>query len=257
MHNTGTQDRALEDFLSAKVLSISIFALLVSLGIIIGGLYFIFDNTPSISGLVPEFFSSTLDIVRNKIESYPFLGFLFEHKFLEYILRILVFMGAGAMLYYTLFVVYGIIIALFVPIFVKDVQKKYYPQVNLRSMGLVRIIFFYIKTAIITLLLFTVLIPAYLIPGLNLIVFLPTYYWFHKTIVFDVSAEINTPEEYKSIKKTKWGELKSHTIFCFLLAHIPLVGILLYPYYIFYVTHYMLNETQAYRYEKGFHAIGS
>lgn len=74
-------------------------------------------------------------------------------------------------------------------------------------------------------------------------------------LVFDVSSNINTAKEYRKIRKLKWGELKAHTTFCFLLILIPILGVLLYPYYIIYTGHYILHETKTLRYEDDFQTL--
>ena len=108
------------------------------------------------------------------------------------------------------------------------------------------------KTIIVTLILFFVLSPTYFIPALNFLIFLPFYYFFHKTIVFDVSSVINNAKEYKKIKKLNWVELKGKTLFCFLITLIPIIGMLVYPFYVIFIGHYIFNETRELRFVDSF-----
>lgn len=245
--------QAFDDFMSPKVILMSIVSIFITISIIFLSLSFIFDYSGEVTKLIPTVFSSMVEDVFKKIDDYPFLSFVLEHKFLVYMLHLLVYLGVGIVAYYTFFAIYAFVISFFNIFFIKYIQKKYYTNVELRGMSIFSSVIFYIKTIIIALSLFIVLSPAYLIPAVNILIFLPIYYFFHKTIVFDVSSVINTAKEYKKIKRANWSELKVRTGFCFMLTLIPIVGILLYPYYVLYIGHYVIQETKELRYVNNFH----
>lgn len=245
--------QAFDDFMSPKVILMSIVSIFITISIIFLSLSFIFDYSGEVTKLIPTVFSSMVEDVFKKIDDYPFLSFVLEHKFLVYMLHLLVYLGVGIVGYYTFFAIYAFVISFFNIFFIKYIQKKYYTNVELRGMSIFSSVIFYIKTIIIALSLFIVLSPAYLIPAVNILIFLPIYYFFHKTIVFDVSSVINTAKEYKKIKRANWSELKVRTGFCFMLTLIPIVGILLYPYYVLYIGHYVIQETKELRYVNNFH----
>ena len=255
MTNRSLMLQAFDDFMSPKVILMSIFSIFITISIIFLLLFFIFDYSGEITELIPTVLSSMVDDVFKKIENYPFLSFMVEHKLLVSMLHLLVYLGVGVVAYYTFFAIYAFVISFFNIFFIQYIQKKYYTNVELKGMNIFSSVIFYIKTIIIALLLFIVLSPAYLIPAVNLLIFLPIYYFFHKTIVFDVSSVINTAKEYKKIKRANWTELKARTGFCFMLTLIPIVGILLYPYYVLYIGHYVIQETKELRYVNDFHGI--
>ena len=255
MTNRSLMLQAFDDFMSPKVILMSIFSIFITISIIFLLLFFIFDYSGEITELIPTVLSGMVDDVFKMIENYPFLSFMLEHKFLMSMLHLLVYLGVGVVTYYTFFAIYAFVISFFNIFFIRYIQKKYYTNVELKGMNIFSSVIFYIKTIIIALLLFVVLSLAYLIPAVNLLIFLPIYYFFHKTIVFDVSSVINTAKEYKKIKRANWTELKARTGFCFMLTLIPIVGILLYPYYVLYIGHYVIQETKELRYVNDFHRI--
>ena len=205
--------------------------------------------------ILPELYERSKVFFYEKIVTLPFSGFLAEKEFLLIIVRVVFFFGLGTLIYFMFFALYGFIISFFAPFLIKGIQKKYYPDLKLEGMGIFSMILLYLKIIPVTILLFILVSPTYLIPGLNLLILLPMYYFFHKTLVFDVSSIINTKKEYKKIKKANWNELKGQTLPMFALGYIPILGILLYPYYILHTGHFILNETRTLRYINNFHGI--
>lgn len=240
--------------MSPKVIFISLISFFITVAIIVFSLMLIFENIGGIQDIFPEA-SKWVNEIIGDLEQYPLLAFILEHKIMMTIFHYIMYFGLGILAYYIFFAVYAIVISFFATIIVKHIQKKHYHNVKLKGIGLFSTGFFYIKTIIITAILFIVLLPAYFIPVLNILIFLPIYYFFHKTLVFDVSSVINTSSEYKKIKRVNWGELKGYTAFCFLITFIPIVGILAYPYYIIYVGHYLFKETGELRHTDAFRSI--
>ena len=245
--------QAFDDFMSPKMLLVSLLSILITISTIFLFLSFVFDYSGEVTKLIPTVFSSMVQDVFEKLETYPFLSFILEHKFLMSMFHFFVYLGAGVVIYYIFFTIYAFIISFFNTFFIQYIQNKYYENVELKGMNILTSVFFYIKAILGTLVLFIVLSPTYLIPAINILIFLPIYYFFHKTLVFDVSSVINNSKEYKQIKRANWGELKARTGFCFMLTLIPLFGILLYPYYVLYLGHYMMQETKELRYVNDFH----
>lgn len=245
--------QAFDDFMSPKMLLISLLGIIITMSIIFLFLSFVFDYSGEVIKLIPTVFSSMVQNVFEKLETYPFLSFILEHKFLMSVFHFLVYLGAGVVIYYIFFTIYAFVISFFNTFFIQYIQKKYYTNVELKGMNILASVFFYAKTILISSVLFMVLSPTYIIPAINILIFLPIYYFFHKTLVFDVSSVINNSKEYKQIKRVNWGELKVRTGFCFMLTLIPLFGILLYPYYVLYLGHYMMQETKELRYVNDFH----
>lgn len=246
--------QSLEDFMSPKVLFISLISFLITIAIIVFSLTLIFENIGGIQDIFPEATKWVNGLIGD-LEQYSLLAFILEHKIMMTIFHYLMYFGLGILAYYIFFAVYSIVISFFATIIIKHIQKEHYHNVQLKGLGLFSTGFFYIKTIIITAILFILLSPAYFIPALNILIFLPIYYFFHKTLVFDISSVINNLNEYKRVKRANWGELKGYTVLCFLITLIPIIGILAYPYYIIYVGHYLFKETVELRHTDAFRSI--
>jgi hypothetical protein len=245
--------QAFDDFMSPKILFISLLGIIITLGVVFLVLSIVFEYSGKVTGLLPIVFTSIVQDLFEKIDTYPFLSFILEHKLLMSIFHFLLYLGIGVVIYYMFFTIYAFIISFFNTYFIHYIQKRYYVDVKLKGMNILSSLFFYVKTILITLILFIVLLPTYFIPVANILIFLPIYYFFHKTIIFDVSSVINDSREYKIIKRINWSELKAHTGFCFMLTLVPFFGILLFPYYILYLGHYIMQETKELRYVNDFH----
>lgn len=254
MPNQNILLQSLNDFMSPKVIIISIISFIITVSIILISLFILFDNSGSIKDTIPEVFM-WIDEILVSIESYPFLSFILKHELAMILFRYLLYFGFGIVGYYIFFGIYGIVISFFAPMLIRHIQKRHNSTIELKGIGTLSTIFFYIKTIIVTIVLFVALSPAYLIPGLNILIFLPLYYFFHKALVFDVSSVINTSKEYKRIKRANWSELKGYTGLCFLITLVPIIGVLAYPFYIIYVGHFMLKETEELRHTDSFHFI--
>ena len=249
--------RAFDDFLSPKVIALSLLSFLITLFLFTAIFYFLFDYTGEWREMIPSVLTQNIQGFIEIIESYPWLAFVFEHKLMIMLLKYFLYFGFGLFFYYLFFALYSIVISFFNGYFILHLQKKYYLDVELKGIDIVGVVFFYMKTIIITAVLFLVLSPAYFIPVLNILIFVPIYYFFHKTIVFDVSSVVNTGREYRKIKKVNWSDLKSRTVFCFLLTLIPFFGMILYPFYVLYIGHYIMAETKELRYMSDFASLGS
>ena len=170
------------------------------------------------------------------------------------IVRYVIIFTVGMGLYYLFFILYGFVLGWFTGSLVKIVQRKHYPNIVFKGIGVIRTIIFYIKTIIITMFIFIILLPLYIFPVTNLMLMLAPYYFFHKTIIFDVASVVNDTQEYQKIKKVNWTELKGITGICFAMSLVPIIGIFLYPLYIIFVSHYMLKETEELRHVINFHS---
>jgi hypothetical protein len=244
--------KPLDDFFSSKVMLISfISAILASL--LVGFLlYILMGSMDSIYGLLPSTVNSYLKVVNDFLKQYIILSFLLEHKFFMWLIHALGYFGIGVVFYYLFFIGYSFIVGVFNAFFMGYLQKRYYQDVELKGMDTISTILFYVKTFIITVIIFVILSPLYIVPVFNIAIFIPIYYFFHKTIIYDASSVINTSKEYRDIKRANKAELKIKTTFCFFITFVPIVGILFYPYYLFVVGHFIFGETRELRYVENF-----
>jgi hypothetical protein len=245
--------QAFDDFLSTKVLLLTALSIIITMGIIFFSAYQLFAYSGSFTSFIPTLFNTIVTYILENLKDYPFLNFIIEHKFITMFLSFLIHFGIAIIFYYIFFLLYSFVVSFFNKLLISFIQKKYYKDFKLKSIPLFYSIFFYFKTTTITVLLFIIMIPIFLIPGLNLFIYLPIYYFFHKTIYYDASSQINNLKEYKKIKYVNSNEIKGHTGFCFMLTFIPIVGLLIYPYYILYMGHYIMRESKELRYINDFH----
>jgi len=242
--NRDTISIAFEDFLSSNALWLSLVSFIITTII---SVFFIYLSVDLIGGSISYLPQGLMENISSFIEQYPFLSLVVEHEIVVGIFHILLYIGLGLVLYYIFFGLYTFVISLFNQVFIKYLRDRHYIDIQLQGMGILYTILFYLKIIVITMLIFIVLIPIYPIPVLNLSILIPFYYFFHKSIVYDISSNINNFTEYKKIKRANKIELRSKSIFMFLLTLIPVIGVILYPFYIYYIGHFIMKETEVLR----------
>jgi hypothetical protein len=245
----------LDDFFSSKVMLISFISAIVTIILISFILYIAMGSIDDVWNIFPSVVNDYIHLINSTLEKYGILSFFIEHKILMWLIHIINYMGIGIFFYYLFFILYSFVIGVFNTYFVVFLQKKYYGEVELKGMSSLSTTIFYIKTIAVMLTLFVIFSPLYLIPVLNITIFIPMYYFFHKTIIFDVSSVINSKKELISIKKANRLELKTKTLFCFCISLIPVIGVLMYPYFLFVIGNLLFTETKDLRYVKSFQDI--
>lgn len=64
---------------------------------------------------------------------------------------------------------------------------------------------------------------------------IPVYYLFHKLLVLEVASVVYSHEEYLEIQKRYGGQSRALSALCFALTLIPVIGVVIYPYYVIVV----------------------
>lgn len=190
---------------------------------------------------------AVIESIKNYLASFTLLKYLLAIDFFAMLFNIIIALNIFILLYFTFMFFYSIVIAFFASQFVKSIQNKHYQDVDLQSMGILYIVWIYFKTTTITLFFVILFLPFFFIPTLNFLLFIPLYYFFHKSLLLDVSSAINTKKEYLKIKKANWFELKFQTLVLFLISLVPIVGIILIPFYFIYIAHIIFDETKVLR----------
>ncbi|MCK9162120.1 MAG: EI24 domain-containing protein [Arcobacteraceae bacterium] len=245
--NKNLISQSIDDFFTSNIIRVTLYSLLITLFVSFGSLYLAFDGFSGIKEELLLFIDGNNWYFLEGLKDSVIVDFILKQAIFSFVLNLLFFLGFGLIIYYIFFILYSFIIGLFTPIVIKDIKNRYYTDVDLYGLSFGTFIWFYLKTIIITIVLFIVLIPFYFIPILNLLIFLPMYYFFHKTILFDILSSINTLQEYKKIKDNNYLNLKIKTFICFIIALIPVVGIILYPLYIIYLSHFVFQKTEELR----------
>lgn len=142
-----------------------------------------------------------------------------------------------------------IIVGLMTPLVVRILQKRHYPDIELRGYGNpAGDIWFLVMTLLKTFLLFVLLIPTYFIPLFHFLTFfLPFYYFFHKMLTRDVSSTIMEKTEYRFILDKKRPQMLSLTALMYCVSLIPIVGILFQLFYVIVLSHWFFEEASRMR----------
>jgi hypothetical protein len=131
------------------------------------------------------------------------------------------------------------IIGFLTPPILRIIGKRHYPDIALVGHGhLGSFVWHFIKSFIIMVGLFFILIPLYFVPIVNVIALnLPFYYFFHKLLVFDVATTITTQEEYALIYTKHAAEIRWKTLFLYLVSLIPFAIMFLTVFFVIYLGH--------------------
>jgi hypothetical protein len=193
--------------------------------------------------------SSLLDInpmaLFESIQSSQILASMLENEYLRWIIEKVVYLVASYFILIIAVIIAVIIVGFFTPLVVKKLKSRHYPPFEIKGHGsLLEVIWHAVKSFLIMILLYLVLIPFYFIPVLNIIAFnLPAYYFFHKMLVFDVGSTLNTKEEFMRIKTIVGNQILLRTFLMYLLTMIPFVGVFFPLLFVIYLSHIFMNET--------------
>jgi len=193
--------------------------------------------------------SSVFDInpmaLVESIQSSQILASMLENDILRWIIEKLVFLVASYFILIFAVIIAVTIVGFFTPLVVKKLKSRHYPPFLIKGHGsLLYVIWYAIKSFLIMILLYILLIPFYFIPILNIIAFnIPAYYFFHKMLVFDVGSTINTKEEFLRIKTIVGNQIRLRTLLMYLLTLIPFVGIFFPLFFVIYLSHIFINES--------------
>ncbi|MBE0497839.1 MAG: EI24 domain-containing protein [Campylobacterales bacterium] len=179
------------------------------------------------------------------LKSSQILSSMLENDILRWIIEKIILLAAGYFLLILSVIIAVIIVGFFTPLVVRKLKSRYYPPFKIIGHGnLFEIVWYALKSFLVMLLLYLLLIPFYFIPILNIIAFnLPAYYFFHKMLVFDVGSTINTKPEYFRIMVLAGNQIRLRTFMIYLLTLIPFVAIFFPLFFVIYLSHLFINET--------------
>lgn len=179
------------------------------------------------------------------IQSSQVLASMLQNEYLRWILEKIIILIASYFILILAVIIAVIIVGFFTPLVVKKLKSRHYPPFEIKGHGsILYVIWYAVKSFLIMLLLYLVLIPFYFIPVLNIIAFnLPAFYFFHKMLIFDVGSTLNTKEEYLRIKATVGNQILLRTFLMYLLTMVPFVGVFFPLLFVIYLSHIFMNET--------------
>lgn len=256
MTETDIFAKSIKDFLTPKMLKISLIPLIVTMVF----LYILFfaaaDSGITALQQIAQASQNGEEIVID--ESAPFyfvwatylIIFLFKYSFTSYIAGFLLY-TVGTIVVLKISVILTIVVIGFLtPIILNKIHKKHYSHLTLHGHGtLISPLWVLLKSSLMMILLFILFIPLYFIPILNIIAFsLPFYYFFHKLLNYDVSSTILSEKEFKVIYETESNKVRLRTLLLYFISMIPFITLFTAVFYIIYLGHgYFIKLEEMYK----------
>lgn len=242
--------KSLKDFFTPQMIKIAIIPLIVTFVI----MYVLFMG-------VANYSLDSLDMVITETqqgheyqipEDAPFyfawsaivLKFLLHYSITAWLAGFLLYtVGTYFIMIFSVFITL-IVIGFFTPMIISILNKRNYPQIKLNGHGsLFSPIYIALKTLLMMILLFIVLIPLYFIPLVNIFAFnLPIYYFFHKLLNFDVASTMLSVEEYKVIHKEKKWRVRFRTLLLYFISMVPFITLFSTVFYVIYLANGYFEE---------------
>jgi hypothetical protein len=232
--------KSVKDFFSSSMLKIALVPLIITMIV----LYILFFTAADFG------ISSLQEIAtasQNGQENAPFyfiwmtylIVFLFKYSFTSWIAGFLLYTIGTVIVLQASMIFSIIIIGFLTPMILGILHKRYYSHLQLHEYGTLPLsIWVLIKSFFMMIFLFSILIPVYFVPILNVIAFsLPFYYFFHKLLNFDVSSTILSAEQYKIIYEKEANNFRLRTLFLYFISMIPFATLFTAVYYIIYLGH--------------------
>jgi len=234
---------SLGDTLSPRVLLVSLLSFVLTILVFIGAIWLLFGGMGALSVWIAQ----SLQSFEGSIEQSWFLSMVSLIFITKTVVAILFFFTSAMVTYYLFLMVYSVIVGLFAGYFIKEIGSIYYPRVAFSGMGLTSYVWIVLKTLLWTILMFLLLFPLVFIPVLNFALLVPVFYLFHKLLVLDVASMLNSSEEYKELKRLYAGQMRGISLVCFGLTIIPFLGVVIYPYYVIVMSHFIFRKTEGLR----------
>lgn len=234
---------SLGDFLSPRVLLVSLVSFILTIAFFLVSIFVLFGSIEALS----VWFVGWMGGLEQSIEQnwlFSLVSLLFITKA---IVGVLIFFTSAFVVYFLFLMVYSLIVGLFASYFIKEIGEKYYKDVSLEGISLLPYLWFIFKILLTGTVLFILMTPLVFVPVLNLLFFVPLYYMFHKMLVLDVSSSINSSGEYVKIKKIHGSPIKMISLVCFGLTLIPFIGVIIYPFYVIVMSHFLFQKTRELR----------
>jgi len=234
---------ALGDTLSPRVLLISLISFLLTLAFFIGVIWLMFGGIGALSLWITDW----LQGFEGSLEQTWIFSLVSLFLVTKTIIGILFFLTSAIVIYYLFLMVYSVIVGLFSEYFIKEIALRYYPDIEVKGLNIGRYLWLVSKTLLITFLLLVLLLPLAFIPLLNFGLLFPVFYMFHKLLVLDVASMLNSKEEYFKLRQTSSGQLRGISLVCFTITLIPFLGVIIYPYYVIVMSHFIFRKTKELR----------
>ncbi len=235
--------KSFSDFLSPKLLSLSVVPFLISF-VIFSYIYFSFgaDGVSSFqvsmdNGVVPF-----LDP-----DAHPVITWILTIGIFKWLFTIFFYLVGAVALILLSVVIATAVIGFFSPFIVKVIRDKHYPNFVIQNENFTatHTTWHFVKIFAIFALIFLISLPFLFIPGLNFIAInIPFYYLYHNILVLDVGSSINSKEEFKTLTKKHKLLFRSTTMTLFGISLVPLVGMVFQVLFVIILAHQFFRKTE-------------
>lgn len=256
---------SIKDFFSPRMLKFSVAPFFISILLVYTTIFYLAQLT------LKDLRHATLHVQKTQttivdglesIDSYTseFQGssvteFLTSHAFTSWLTSFFMYtMGSMLALTMTIFISL-LIFAPLIPNIIKEIHHRHYNEIGMMgSSNIFWLIFRLLRRFVIMLGMFLLFIPFYFVPILNIIMFnLPMYYFFHKTLTYDVASTITTKNEYKKIMFFVGTEIRVKTFAFYLLSLIPFAIFFAGVFYVIFMAHTFFKEVNELRGNEAYH----
>lgn len=250
--------RSLKDFLTSKMLKISLVPLIVTMILIYSLFFAAADFGITALQQAAEASQNGEEVIVDENAPFYFVWatylvvFLFKYSFTSWIAGFLLYTIGSIIVLQASVILTLVVIGFLTPMILGIVHKRHYSHITLHGHGsLLSPLWVLLKSSFMMILLFILLIPVYFVPVLNIIAFaLPLYYFFHKLLNYDVASTLLSEEEYKKIYKKEANAFRGRTLFLYLVSMIPFITLFTAVFYIIYLGHaYFVKLDKMYEFE--------
>lgn len=250
--------KSVKDFFTSKMLKIALIPLIVTM-IIIYSLFFAAADF-GITALqeIAQASENGQEVIIDENAPFYFVWatylivFLFKYSFTSWIAGFLLYTIGTIVVLQASVILTLVVIGFLTPMILKTIHKRHYSHLTLHGHGdLLSPLWVLLKSGLMMILLFILLIPVYFIPVLNFFAFaLPLYYFFHKLLNYDVSSTLLNEEEFKTIYKKEKNAFRLRTLFLYTVSMIPFITLFTAVFYIIYLGHaYLVKLDKLYTFE--------
>jgi len=248
--------KSLKDFLTSRMLRLALVPLIVTMVLLYMLFFAAADFGINSLQAVAEASQNGEEVIID--ESAPFyfvwatylIIFLFKYSFTSWIAGFLLY-TVGTILVLKISVILSIVVIGFLtPMILAKIHKRHYSHLTLHGHGtMLSPLWVLLKSGLMMIVLFVILIPLYFIPIINFFAFsLPFYYFFHKLLNYDVASTLLSEKEFKVIYKKEGNQFRLRTAFLYFISMIPFVTLFTAVFFVIYLGHaYFIKLDEMYK----------
>lgn len=239
--------KSINDFFSAKILTLTLFPALFGI-MLWGGVLYIFGNeiytylSQMLLGFMPDWLNTqgTAQSILNGIIHFSLSFALYTLFGIFFLIAILLTNMLFSILY--------------TPFIVEYVRVKSYPHLPKAEFGsLLECLLVFIKNFLLFAFLALISLLLYLVPFIGSLLgsfalFIVWYLFFKKTTFYDVGSSSMEESKFQYINQTRFFTNHAYALSAYLLNYVPFFNFFLMPLQILLITHYFftrLDEMQS------------